>query len=566
MAVLGVLAVPSSSDRSLLCPRPIVKPASPRAATSPIDWSVVHAFTLYELHSSIRSREWARVLSWFAGVSAALALAPGLYHLTSHRWTAPEPSFWLFAWTSIAAVGLLSVSFSWTSYRIARMLQVQSLEELLLTSSPPADLVLGAATGLMVACGLLLASLMPAAILAAGATGADPLVLLRIVPTLALCALLGHALGLSARGEADWLRSYLVWLLVILAGTVGAALVGLFVGDWLIEPFHWLLRWNPMHAVITSTRPGDHDWAGSMLVFLGLTAAAQRDTFRVSRRDWSVEQLAEKLEAALKTRQVRDQVGQRFSGPQLVKLVQHPFLPVIWREHGKAYRAQSRRAIYECFGLFIVSAPQMIYLLGLKQGQNVTARRLVALCLCLATLHMVHHAVRQVYASVRGERWPEWLLTRLQADELVEWLVAATKPWWLIGWLTAAIALLFAALVPPVPHPAHLLWVALTLLTAPVAFTLWATLIAVHAPTSADAHWRVFTLLLAIPLGLGLAVPFGVHLDGISLVSPVYAVLKWTFTSVATPAMWAGTLLAVASIPLCVRLLARNLRRWSLGD
>jgi len=549
-----------------------------------VDWQVVRSLLGREAMLTLRSRAWARLLAWFTFGTSLLALLPILYRMAPGHWHRPTNQAWFGIWALGTGLALLSAVSGWTRRRIARELRAGALEEILLTGSGPADILLGKSIATAWMAGLLVLVAVPPGILAAAIGGRDLSTLLRVSVTLVCCAYLGLCVGLEASFRRPGSRSTFGrmwnWYYVLLfVGNLGR------IANWsvLSLPRQWIVRYNPISTLFAATGLRPERWPLGLLLFGLLLVVLTLINFRLLRSEWSqaVDRAASgtwfrRLFRPARTRPsvselpesavavAPGQVAQHGSSGPPPKVV--PADPTLMLDYGRnpliAFERQFGHHLRVRRWVWIVAA--LVVAVWLFLPEPVMGRFLFGLLLWFTCLIAAHNGCAP-FAQERDRRgWEELALLPLSERELVLGKITAGVGAWLPPLAAAAVSLLVSALRTQGEASSWFAWGAGSLLLLPPAYLALGALIGLVNHTSEEAHWRVALISTGLPALLFTGSSFGLQLAGAEVLCPLFAALSGAPSGYAGVAAWMGTLLYAAAGGIAGWLVSTRLRSWAL--
>lgn len=539
------------------------EPAPPkrswREELQDVDWLVVRSLLGREALLTLRSRAWARLLAWFAFGTALLALLPILYRLAPGHWHRPTGQGWLVIWSLGTALGLLTTVSAWTRRRISRELRAGALEEIVLTGSGPADILLGKAIATAWIAGLLVVVTLPPLLLATAIGGEGLDTVLRLSLTLGLSAYLGLCVGLEYSFRRPGSRSTFgrMWnwyYLLLLLGNLGR--FGRL--NFLTLPRQWFMRYNPVSTLLSATGTHLERWPVGLLVFLLLLLALTLINFRLLRREWS--QAVDRVAAGSWFQRLLRPRRARKNGDNL-----EPAEPVNYGTNALAtfegrfgHRLRVPRWAEIVAGLVLV---------GLLFVPDVTVTRwLFGMLLWLACLVAAHNGCAPFARERDRGGWEELALLPVGDRELVVGKLSAGVRTWLPIVGGALTCLLMGYFRSPAAGFGWLVWGMVALLLLPPAFTALGALFGLVNPASDEAHWRVAILSTGLPALLLTGHLSEFQLIGAEALSPLFAALSSAGTGTVGVVGWLGTVLYALAGMIVGWLVVTRVRNWALDS
>jgi hypothetical protein len=524
------------------------------------DWEVVRTLLFRETLLTVRSRAWARLLAWYAAAVAFLALVPGFYRLVPDRWHQPSSAWWFRAWVLVVAFLLFFVVSGWTRQRVARELRGGALEEIVLTGSGPADILLGKVLATLAVAGTLALATLPALLFAAAWGGASGAAVLRVLLTLTLAAYLGLGIGLEALFRQDGTASNLgsAWNWYWLTGVLGA--IGSFTqqfcaaGSLLRYPQRWFLAYNPLSTLLSAAGYRPHNWLIGFVVFVAFVSAVTLANLRLLRREWAHGadrvQTAGTLAGLIRAGKRGDRSPDFGSGP----------LPAWERRFGARIRMDD-----VALGILIGALIAFTLAAVITGAWGIAGRWCFALFFWLTCLVGAQNGCAALAHDRTLNRWSELALLPLPNAELLRGkLLPQWQDWRLLA-AGAALGLLTAAIAGG-GGPEWLVWSAAALILLPCAATLLGAVLGVLSPSQGEAHFRVSCAFGLLPLLLFAGGLAGLAPDPAALLSPPAAALDSALTGRVPSTAWLGLLLYTAAGALALLALTARLRDWVLAE
>jgi hypothetical protein len=524
------------------------------------DWEVVRTLLLRETLLTVRSRAWARLLAWYAAAVSFLALVPGFYRLVPGRWLHPTDAWWFRAWVLVVAILLFFVVSGWTRRRVARELRGGALEEIVLTGSGPADILLGKVLATLAVAGTLALATLPALLFAAAWGGAESVAVVRVLLTLTLAAYLGLGVGLEALFRQDGTASNLgsAWNWYWLTGVLGA--IGSFTqqfcaaGGLLRYPQRWFLAYNPLSALLAAAGYRPQHWVIGFGVFLIFVTAVTLGNLRLLRREWAHGadrvQAAGTLAGLIRAGKREDRAPDLGSDP----------LPAWERRFGARIRMDDL-----ALGILIAVLIAFTLAAAITGAWGIAGRCCFALFFWLTCLVAAQNGCVALAHDRTHDRWPELALLPLGNWQLLRGKLVPQWEEWRLPALAAAVGLLPAA-VAGGGGPAWIAWSALALILLPCAATLLGALLGVLSPSQGEAHFRVSCAFGLLPLLLFAGGLAGLAPDPAALLSPPAAALDSALSGRVPSTAWLGLLLYTAAGAFSLWALSTRLRDWVLAD
>ncbi|MGV3721613.1 MAG: hypothetical protein ACO1SX_11945 [Actinomycetota bacterium] len=526
------------STRAATDPEPeSEEPARPqrswREELADVDWEVVRSLWAREMLIAIRSRAWMRLLAWFAFGTALLALLPLLYRLAPGHWVTPGNFRWLQVWSMGTAVLLLAAVSGWTRRGIARELRGGALEEILLTGSGPADILLGKSLAAACLTSLLVLAAFPALILAVAIGGRDPFALPRLALTLACYAYMGLCLGLEYSfrqpGSSTTLsRMWSAIWLVMLIGNLARFAVN---WTWLAAPRKFLIAYNPISALMAAGGGRVERWPLGIALFLVLLILLTLVSFRLLRREWS--EAAAKLDEgnwirrALRPRR-EEAAGETESRP-------------VWDNAIRSFEETFGYRIRIPKWVWIVTAVVASLLLLIPKPE--IGRSLFALFFWAAAATAAHNGCAAFARERETGRWEELALLPLTDREIAAGKISTGGRTWMGLALLGAGCLIASALWAGKANLDLWVWAAVSLIAVPWAMTRLGGLLGLITANAEEAQWRISLLSTALPTLLSMGALNGFQLDWASAISPGLAAVMSIAAGALPSSAWLGSTL-----------------------
>jgi len=518
-----------------------------------VDWDVVKSLWSREMLIAIRSRAWIRLLSWFAFGSALLALLPILYRLAPNHWVTPDGFRWLQIW-SLGTAGMLMAAVSgWTRRGIARELRGGMLDEIVLTGSGPADILLGKSFAAACLTSLLVLAAFPSLVLAVAMGGREPFALPRLGLTLGFCAYLGLCMGMEYSFRKPGTRSTVgqMWSTFYIVMLVGN-LARLVKWTWLTAPRKFLISYNPLSTLMAAGGGRVDRWPLGILVFFLLLVVLTLVSFRLLRREWAT--------AAENTQE----------GSWIARLVRPRRVEAKEDAPPRLIRENAVREFEDVFGhrvripkwAWIVTAVVCLVFLCIPKPE--IGRCLFSAFLLFASAVAAHNGCAAFVRERETGRWEELALLPLTNREITEGKLGAGTRTWL-----GLSALGLASTVSSVawgwrPNPADWAWAAVTLVALPWALSRLGALIGLVTANADEAQWRVSIVSVLLPALIVVGGLAGFYLAAADVLSPAYAGMKLGISGGVTAGAWVGTVLYAAVGLGAGRLIVARLRQWAL--
>ena len=532
---------------------------------------------------TLRSRAWARLLAWFTFGTTLLALLPILYRMAPGHWHRPTNDAWLVIWTFGTALTLLATVSGWTRRRISRELRAGALEEIILTGSGPADILLGKSLATAWMAGLLVLVTLPPMLLATAVGGRGMDTMLRLALTLGLCAYLGLCVGLEYSFRRPGTRTSFgrLWnwyYLLLILGNVGR------LGNWsfLSLPRQWMIRYNPASTLYAATLASSKRWPTGLLVFGLLLVILTLVNFRLLRREWShavnraaagswfrrmfqpkrARPPAIPIPASLAT--APTQAPSPPVAGTVVKatpsdptyLLDYGRNPLIAFERQFGHRLRVPRWIWVVAGLAMIGS--------LFGPYPLMGRVWFGLLLWIACLAAAHSGCAPFAQERDRGGWEELALLPLSDRELALGKIVAGAGAWLPPMAAAGLILVVTALRTSAAGGEWLSWAAASALLLPPTYLALGAFLGLVNHASDEAQWRVAVLSTALPALLLTGYVSGFQLAGAEALCPLFAAWTAVPTGTAGLAAWAGTLLYAAAGAGAGWLVLNRLRVWAL--
>ncbi|MCC2668764.1 MAG: hypothetical protein K0Q72_1235 [Armatimonadetes bacterium] len=525
-----------------------------------IDWGVVRTLIGQEALITIRSRAWTRLIAWFASGTILAALLPLFYRSAPGHWVTPPNRVWLVIWTGGTALALLAAVSGWTRRRISRELRAGSLDEILLTGSGPADILLGkvlATAGLAL---LLVIVAFPSALIAGAVGGQSLPAMLRLSLTLGFCAYLGLCVGMeysfrSPGSRSSFSKLWTCFYVVLFLGNIAR------IVNWsfLAAPRRWIIAYNPVSTLFAATGSHSERWPIGITAFGVLLVVLTLVSFRLLRREWA--QAAERAgEGSWLDRVFRPKVnretlamnrGEKFHGGALALEYRGNPIEVFERRFGHRLRVERWAWVV----LSLLAGILMVF-------PTASFSRLVfAAALWGACLLAAHNGCAPFARERESGRWEELCLLPLSDREIAGGKLLVGGKSWLYAVVIAAVALVPGSFWRVQPEPQWVLWSLVTLLVLPPSMGLLGALLGLLTHSAEEAHWRVSLLSTAVPALLLAGSLAGFQLQGAAAICPLFGAVESSPLGVLNPYAWAGTLL-YAVCGLAAGWLVTHHLRW----
>lgn len=559
------------------------------------DGRAVGDMALRELVITLRSRAWHRFVGMWAAAAAAILLLPLLFRLEAGSFNRPSNAEWFV----ICGYGLqFSVAFAmaqWSIRRFRRDLYSDRLEELMLTRCSAADIAMGEALASAVASLWLVAAAAPLCLFltAMGGKGLDTALrlLLSLAPAGSLGVWFGMGWGLAftLRRPAAifpmtgwwvmgpfvplWLAWSLLCFLTLIWGGMGLIPGSMVVMERATAFLQWTIQqlarhWNPFLTIPASADLWRSTWLTDWLVLMGITtfmmrksmdsiqialaSLPERETIRSGVDFWvhhDVHYFTQYGEEQRREAKYRDN-GNPIAAFDVAlghRVFLHPFL---W-------------AVVLMVYLFLLGWSLLVPAYGL--GTGIVAVLLPA----TGALLLMSGGVAVSFGWERDQhRWPALAVLPIEGHRIALGKIkGVVRPTLWIGLLASLSALLLGWRGTLPPESA--LWMALHVLTFPVALAFVSATLSLTTPTLGEAlyRWAFFgaipTLasILPYPIGgeAGLALPF----------TPPLLVLLVVLEG-PTPdlvrACWTSLGLQVFGVVFSLLIFSFSLRRWVVGE
>ena len=516
------------------------------------DPEVVRTLALREALITLRSRAWARLLAWYAFATALAAFAPIFYRTAPYHWASPSGLTWLRAWALIAGIGVAVVVWRWTALRLAREMNSGALDEILLTGSSPADILVGKALATAGMALMLALAALPGSVLAVALGGADLLAVVRLWLGLACLAGFGLCMGMETAfrhtGDAQeatgrfvghiWSFWWLVGLLAILARWAHLE----FLAAWLTWVRRCVRDYNPVSMLLAAPhRP--IDWAIGMACTVAILFLFTTTNLRLLRRESAA--AGEPGEGLTTHLWLRSQV--------------RSLLPDFWRTYG----GRGDATAFPGLQFFVLAL--MAYacvLLGLALTSALPWLFPVTL---VVTAAMAAHVGGAVFTEIRAKgRWFDLALLPATDAELTRALLLPTRYLWIAPVIVGLLALGLTALLSPVPTAAGVVWMLVNVLVLPPAAWVIGALLGVRSPSVPEVHWRTFVLFTATPVALLTAAAFQLDVSWAAPVCPPAVALSVVTSGLVSPLAWLGPGLYALAASLAAWGLCHRLRQWAV--
>lgn len=562
------------------------------------DGRTVAVMAAREFSLIIRSWEWYRFLTMWTAFCAALLAVPLLYRAHGH-WLSPTGPQWITICGYALQVSIFVALARWTVGRLRRDLYTNRLDELMLTRCSPADISMGEAMASAAASLWVTAATFPACLLlsaiAGSGWGAASRLTLTLLPAGGLGVWFGMGWGLAftlRRSSAivplsQWwflgpfipvviawsaLGCYSLGLLILggIPGGLKVLSVAVALCGWFAKQILW--HWNPILTVLgaVGAKAGSWhttwftDWLALMffLVFMmrksmdviqvALATLPERVTEHGEADYWihhDVHHFTQYGESRRREPKYRDKGNPiaAFDAALGHRVYLHPFLWTV------------ALIIY----LFLFCWSMMLPELGRFTG--------IVAVLIPATLALLlmSGGVAVSFAWERDRhRWPALAVLPIPNMHLalgkIKGVVRPTLWVGLLGSITALILGLRGAL-----EAESALWMALHVITFPVALAFVSAVLSLTTPTLAESllRWAVLgaipTLATVLPWPIGgeagMALPFSPPLLVllIALEGPKAELVRGAWTSLGLE------IFGVAGALLILHFL---LRRWTVGE
>lgn len=524
-----------------------------------VDWQVVRSLLGREAMLTLRSRAWTRLLAWFSFGTTLLALLPILYRMAPGHWLQPNNRTWLNVWTIGTALALLAAVSGWTRRRIARELRAGALEEIILTGSGPADILLGKSIATAWMAGLLVLVALPPGLLAAAVGGRGLDSLLRISLTLGCCAYLGLCVGLEASFRRPGSRSTFgrMWnwcYLLLFVGNLGR------MANWsvLALPRQWVVRYNPISTLFAATSARPERWKVGVALFGLMLVALTLINFRLLRSEWS--QAGRRLDQESWWRRLfrplRARMTSKGEPNDPTHILDYGHNPLVAFERQFGHRVRVPRWAWVVLGLVVI---------GLWFVPSpVLERMLFGFLLWSACLLAAHNGCAPFAQERDRGGWEELALLPLTERELAFGKITPGLGVWLLPAAAAALTLLVGACRTRGTDSGWLAWGAVSLIVLPPAYAAYGALIGLLNHTSEEAHWRVALLSAGFPSLVLTGALAGLQLAGLEVIYPLFATFTGAVSGSIGPTAWVGTALYALAGAGAAWLVLTRLRTWAL--
>jgi hypothetical protein len=547
-------STPSIAEPDVEPDEPELPQRSWREELADVDWDVVRSLWAREMLIAIRSRAWMRLLSWFAFGTALLALLPILYRLAPDHWVTPGSFRWLQVWSMGTAVMLLAAVSGWTRRGIARELRGGALEEIILTGSGPADILLGKSLAAACLTSLLVLAALPSLILAVPIGGRDPFALPRLALTLGFCAYMGLCLGLENSFRKPGSRTTVsrMWTAFYVVMFIGNLARFAVKWTWLTAPRKFLIAYNPLSTLMAAGGGRVERWPLGIALFFLLLIVLTLVSFRLLRREWS-EAAAKLDEGNWIRRALRPRRQEAPGGP-----AQRP----VWEN--------AIRSFEEAFG-YRIRIPQWAWILTavvagllLLIPKPEVGRCLFALFFWAAAFTAAHNGCAAFARERETGRWEELALLPLTDREIAEGKLTTGGRTWMGLSLLGACCLLASALWGGKTNLNLWAWAAGSLIAVPWAMTRLGGLIGLVTANADEAQWRISLLSTVLPTLLAMGALAGFQLDWASAISPGLAAVNSIAAGALPSSAWLGSALYLLLGGTADWLVSTRLRHWAL--
>jgi hypothetical protein len=545
-----------------------------------VDWQVVRSLLGREAMLTLRSRAWARLLAWFTFGTTLLALLPILYRMAPGHWHRPTNDAWLVIWTFGTALTLLATVSGWTRRRISRELRAGALEEIILTGSGPADILLGKSLATAWMAGLLVLVTLPPLLFATAVGGRGLDTVLRLSLTLGLCAYLGLCVGLEYSFRKPGTRTSFgrLWnwyYLLLILGNVGR------LGNWtfLSLPRQWMIRYNPAATLYAATLSTSDRWPYGLALFGLLLVILTLINFRLLRREWS--QAVNRAAAGswfrrmFQPKRTRPAVADPTTlvmvplpnpQPAIPAAKAEPVDPTLILNYGRnplvAFERQFGHRVRIRRWMWIVAALLAIGVLCIPFA--AAGRILFGLLLWTACMLAAHNGCASFAQERDRSGWEELALLPLTDRDLVLGKITAGTEAWRPPMAAALVTVLVTALRAPGFGAAWLSWGLVSALLLPPAYLALGAFLGLINHASDEAHWRAALLSTGLPALLLTGYVSGFQLTGAEALCPLFASWSAVPSGAVGIAAWVGILLYAAAGVGAGWLVLTRLRAWAL--
>ncbi|MFN3651824.1 MAG: hypothetical protein ACK47B_19795 [Armatimonadota bacterium] len=524
-----------------------------------VDWEIVRTLLVREALITVRSAAWMRLLAGFAALTVLLALLPGLHRSAPGHWTDPVSKAWLVYWAVGTAAALVAAVYHWTSRRVGRELRSGALDEILLTGTGPADILLAKALSAAGIAATLALTALPASLLMVAVAGQDGWALLRLWLTLGTFAYLGLYLGLEStlRGEGSASATYLAW--VVFQTSAVCAAIGKMVGwSWLAFPRRAMNTFNPISTLLAAAGTRPERWPIGFIVCVVLLVVLTLIAFRLLRRDWA---------HAAHRAQKEGLWGKLQRSPRKWRLnVSDALAPMVKVEplrFGNRPVAELERELGSRIGILsipwlLMGMLSLVFILASVKWNHLAPITFQVL-LGVAAVATAHDAATSMAADRESGRWRDLVMLPAANWQLLRDKLQAS---WESAWVPSVGAVLELLIIARIDswEIATGSWMVVTLLLLPLSACLIGALIGVRSASVGQAQARSAVLFAGLPVALWFAQGSLGAAGWLVVLNPLAA---WSAGSLTLA--WASTLLYAASGVTAMLLLNRKLRDWVAG-
>jgi len=529
-----------------------------RADLAHIDWATVQSLFVREALLTVRSRLWPQLLFWFTASVGILALLPAFYRTVPGRWSHPGSHQWLVLWIVGTVLGLIAVIAWWTRQRISRELRGGAFEEILLTGSSPADILLAKALAAGVGAIFLTLAATPACLFACAAAGLGATEYLRLSVTLAVVAYTGLCIGVEAGFRKPgatsffheaWSTANRCWMIAVLAA--GYSGPGNTALRWLGYPKQWIVTYGPASLLLFQGRFANR-WVVSLTLTATFLIILTLVNLRLLKRERP--QAAELLDEESLWSQTLALRPVRESTTHIVEW--YPGNPLANVERVLGYRNRIAPWFWQVLLVLLLAILAMPW--------SSVGRFLFAAFLWAACLLAAHNGCAPLAREREIDHWRELALTRLTDAELLQGKLLPGHGSWLgparIAGVGLVQALLWSTIAEKNPAWAWGLWAGVTLLALPRASHMLGAALGARAPTSAAGRWRVDCLFALLPILMMSAAFGGLPVGWLTALSPLVPAAQAVAQPSVGPEAWAATGLYVAAGAAARWVLTHHLR------